>query len=69
MSDLELKVLPDVKKAKAQRGNGFLIAGMLSALEHRYAASAHLCCSLLGSAVRGSGPLLRSNLTDRFLSD
>jgi hypothetical protein len=32
MSDLELKILPDVKKANAQRGNGFLIAGILSAI-------------------------------------
>src|SRR5260370_30574653 len=38
MSDLELKILPDVKKADAQRGNGFLIAGILSAI------GASICC-------------------------
>ena len=38
MSDLELKILPDVKKANAQRGNGFLIAGILSAI------GASICC-------------------------
>jgi mercuric ion transport protein len=38
MSDLELKILPDVKKANAHRGNGFLIAGILSAI------GASICC-------------------------
>jgi hypothetical protein len=38
MSDLELKILPDVKKANAQRGSGFLIAGILSAI------GASICC-------------------------
>ena len=38
MSDLELKILPDVKKANAQSGNGFLIAGILSAV------GASICC-------------------------
>src|ERR1700736_6348350 len=38
ISDLELKILPDVKKANAQRGNGFLIAGILSAI------GASICC-------------------------
>src|SRR6266446_10205594 len=38
MSDLELKILPHGKKANAQRGNGFLIAGILSAI------GASICC-------------------------
>jgi mercuric ion transport protein len=38
MSDLELKILPHGKKANVQRGNGFLIAGILSAI------GASICC-------------------------
>jgi mercuric ion transport protein len=38
MSDLELKILPHGKKANTQRGNGFLIAGILSAI------GASICC-------------------------
>ena len=38
MSDLELKILPHGKKADAQRGNGFLIAGIFSAI------GASICC-------------------------
>src|SRR6516165_10808381 len=38
MSDLELKTLPDMKKSNAWKGNGFLIAGILSAF------GASICC-------------------------
>jgi mercuric ion transport protein len=38
MSNLELKILSDVRKPNAQRGNCFLIAGILSAI------GASICC-------------------------
>jgi mercuric ion transport protein len=38
MSDPELKILPDLKRSNEQRGSGFLIAGVLSAI------GASICC-------------------------
>jgi copper chaperone CopZ len=38
MSDLELKILPDMKKPNAQKGNSFLISGIFSAM------GASICC-------------------------
>jgi len=38
MSDLELKILSDMNKSNAQKGNSFLIAGILSAI------GASICC-------------------------
>jgi len=56
MSNLELKILPDARKPNAQRGNCFLIAGILSAI------GASICCvgPLVLLALGVSGALIGS---------